>query len=190
MPSKGVSSKELNPRININGRYLYKERFVKYLPRLGAALFALGVLALSAGPAPAVQQPMWHGHGENLTGQYSGSVSDSALGTGTAVANFAGLPGALGGYFAFTFGSATYTNAVSAYASWGGTAGVFVATIGSSACAFAFKASYNPSSFVLNGKYKAVNGCSGESGTFSVTQQCYYDEQYQDLRRANGLAHC
>lgn len=164
---------------------------MKYLPRLSAAFFALGIIALSASPAPAVQQA-WHGHGgENLTGQYAGSVSDSALGTGTAVANFAGLAGSLGGYLGFTFGSATYTNVVSSYGSWGGVAGVFVATVASNACTFAFKASYNSSSFQLNGKYKAINGCSGENGTFSVTQQCYYDEQWQkDLRRAGGLQHC
>jgi hypothetical protein len=162
---------------------------MKYLSRWSAALFALGIFALSASPAPAVQ-PMRHG-GQNLTGQYSGSVSDSVLGTGTAVANFAGLADALGGYFGFTFGSATYANAASTYASWGGVAGVFVATIASNACTFAFKASYNPSSFELDGKYKAINGCSGESGTFSLTQQCYYDEQWQNgLRRANGLQHC
>ena len=164
---------------------------MKYLPRCSATLFALGLIALSASPAPAVQQPMWHGHGsQNLTGQYTGSVTDSVLGTGTAAANFAGLPGTLGGYFAFTFGSSTYANPASSYATWSGVGGAFVATIASSACTFAFEASYNQSSSALTGKYKAVNGCSGENGTFSLTQQCYYDEQRQGLRRDVGLQHC
>jgi Spy/CpxP family protein refolding chaperone len=164
---------------------------MKYLPRLSAALFALGIIALSASPAPAVQ-PAWHRHGggQNLTGQYSGSVSDSSLGTGTAVGNFAGLFGTLGGYFGFTFGSATYTNAASTVASWDGLSGVFVATIGSSACTFAFQASYTTSNNQLNGKYKAINGCSGENGKFSLTQQCYYDEQWQQAHKNNGLEHC
>jgi hypothetical protein len=162
---------------------------MNYLPRLSAALFSLGLIALSASPAPAVQQPMSHGH-ENLTGQYSGSVADSALGTGTATANFAGLDGTLGGYFGFTFGSATYANVVDAYSTFGGIAGVFVATIASTACTFSFKAGYHRSSHELNGKYNAINGCSGETGSFSVTQQCTYDEQSQGIRRDNGLMHC
>jgi hypothetical protein len=84
---------------------------MKYLPRCIAALFALGLIAMSAGPAPALQTPAWqHGRGQNLSGQYSGSVTDSVLGTGTAVANLAGAVGALGGYFVFTFGSANYDN--------------------------------------------------------------------------------
>jgi hypothetical protein len=163
---------------------------MKYLPRLSAALFSLGLIALSASPAPAVQQPTLHGH-ENLTGQYSGSVTDSTLGTGTATANFAGLPGTLGGYFAFTFGSSIYPNVVDAYSTWGGIAGVFVATTASTACTFSFKAGYNRASNELNGKYTAINGCYGESGSFSVTQQCSYDEQQsQGIRRDGGLMHC
>ncbi|HXB84168.1 MAG TPA: hypothetical protein VNU22_12535, partial [Candidatus Acidoferrum sp.] len=67
---------------------------MKYLPRCITALFAFGLIALSAGPAPAQQTPAWqHGNGQNLTGQYSGSVSDSALGSGTAIANFVGAGG-------------------------------------------------------------------------------------------------
>ena len=54
--------------------------------------------------------------------------------------------------------------------------GDFVSIIGSAACTFVFRASWNPSSFQLNGVYRAKVGCGGENGTFMLTQQCYYME--------------
>jgi hypothetical protein len=179
---------------------------MKYLPRCIAALFALGLIAMSAGPAPALQTPAWqHGNGQNLTGQYSGSVSDSVLGTGTAVANLAGAGGGLGGYFVFTFGSANYDNPTIAGdgrdglepngyrgGGRGDVFGVFEATIASTACEFAYSASYSTSGNGLTGKYKAINGCSGETGTFSLTQQCYYSSgrEHSVRREGGGLTHC
>lgn len=150
---------------------------------------------------------MWgggSGGGYNLSGMYSGTVTDSALGTGTATANLAHSGGSghdpLGGWLSFTFGSTTYSNPTSgALPSGGGEGGgggdwgsgggghttvhgVFVSSIASVACTFVFRASFNPSSFELSGEYKARSGCSGESGTFLLTQQCYYNE-YGSLRR-------
>lgn len=168
---------------------------MKYLRAGSALVFALAMIGMNAGPAPALT-PSWghhghHGGNQYLPGQYSGSVTDSVLGSGTATANFAALPSALGGWVSFTFGSATYRAPVSAYSDWS-VQGIFIPTIGSAACTFAFKAQYSDSgsSFTLDGKYKAINGCSGENGSFSLTEQCYYQEQGSDLRRNNGLMHC
>jgi hypothetical protein len=178
---------------------------MNYLPRCIAALFAFGLIALSAGPAPAQQAPAWqhgHGYGQNLSGQYSGSVSDSVLGTGTAIANFIGAGGGLGGYFNFTFGSTTYSNPTIAggrdglapNGGWGGNGnvdGAFESTIASSACTFIYSASYSTSGYSLTGKYKAVNGCSGETGTFTLAQQCYYSNgREHSVRRDGGPGHC
>jgi hypothetical protein len=179
---------------------------MKNLARCGAVLFALSLIALSTGPAPAVIRPMWGSGGggsggSGLAGVYSGSVTDSVLGTGTAVANFvkSGPPGTgdpLGGWLNFTFGSTTYSNPTSAehpnargHGGCGGgdcgnvspnggdtIRGVFVSSIASVACTFLFRAAFNPSSFELSGEYRAVTGCSGESGTFLIAQQCYYQE--------------
>lgn len=164
---------------------------MRFLRASAATLFVLGILALSAGAAPAVPvHADWGRHAnDRIAGQYSGSVTDSTLGTGNAVANFATTYGSVGGYFGFTFGSATYTSPASAAADFRDVQGVFVATIASVACSFAFRARYDSSSNTLDGEYKAVNGCSGESGSFSLTEQCYYDEQ-RDARRDNGLMHC
>ncbi|MGC9992557.1 MAG: hypothetical protein ABSD52_09220 [Candidatus Cybelea sp.] len=177
---------------------------MKYLPRCIAALFALGLIAISAGPAPALQTPAWqHGDGQNLSGQYSGSVTDSVLGTGTAVANLVGAGGALGGYFVFTFGSANYDNPTIAgggrdglqpndgRGGHGNVFGAFESTIASATCEFYYSASYSSSDNGLTGSYKAVNGCSGETGTFTLTQQCYYSSgREHSVRREGGLSHC
>lgn len=172
---------------------------MKYLPRYIAALFAFGLIALSAGPAPALQTPAWqHGNGQNLTGQYSGSVSDSVLGSGTAIANLAGSGGGLGGYFVFTFGSANYDNPTIAgggrndlqangYRGGGDVFGTFESTIASAACEFHYSASYSASNNELTGSYKATNGCSGQTGTFTLTQQCYYSGgRHHGMRREGG----
>lgn len=178
---------------------------MKYLSRYIAALFAFGLIALSAGPAPALQTPAWqHGHGQNLTGQYSGSVSDSVLGSGTAISNFVGAGGGLGGYFVFTFGSANYDNPTIAggdrdalQPNWGrgghgDVFGGFESTIAGTACEFAYSASYSSSDNELTGSYKAVNGCSGETGTFTLTQQCYYSGGRENSvrREGGGLGRC
>ncbi|HEY2476041.1 MAG TPA: hypothetical protein VGI19_14720 [Candidatus Cybelea sp.] len=164
---------------------------MKHLRIYTAVFFAFGVFAVSAGPAPAIPARVdGGGHGNrNLTGQYSGSVSDSVLGSGTALANFAGFDESLGGYFGFTFGSATYSNASSAANSLRGMEGAFVATIASTACTFSFSARYSRSNHQLNGRYKAIDGCAGEKGAFSLTQQCFYNVP-GDVRIDAGLKQC
>ena len=164
---------------------------MKHLRMYTAVFFALGIVALSAVPATAVPVRVDGGrHGNrNLTGQYSGSVTASVLGTGTAVANFAAFDESLGGYFGFTFGSATYSNATSAANSSRGMEGAFVATIANAACTFSFNARYNLSSHELNGRYKAIDGCAGEKGSFSLTQQCFYNVP-GELRIDAGLRQC
>ncbi|HZV77053.1 MAG TPA: hypothetical protein VFF63_04750 [Candidatus Babeliales bacterium] len=152
--------------------------------RIGcAAAVAFCMLALNAGSAAAATAPAWGGHyqQQNLAGQYSGTVTDSVLGTGTATANLASSFSGLGGNLGFTFASTTYNNPTSASNGWGwgwggGVRGVFIAVIASASCTFFYNASYNSSSFVLSGNYQAINGCSGETGSFSLTQSCYYSE--------------
>jgi len=179
---------------------------MKYLPRCIAASFGLGLIAMSAGPATALQTPAWqHGNGQNLSGQYSGSVSDSVLGSGTAIANLIGAGGGLGGYFVFTFGSANYDNPTIAGGGrdglqangyrgggHGDVFGAFESTIASTSCEFYYSASYSTSDNELTGSYKAVNGCSGETGSFTLTQACYYSSgrQHSVRREGGGLMGC
>ncbi len=164
---------------------------MKYIRLYTAAFFAFGIFALSAGAAPAVPvnaNSSDHGF-RNLSGEYSGSVTDNVLGTGTAAANFAGQGESLGGYFGFTFGTALYSNAASAARTSRGMEGLFVATIASNACSFTFRANYHGATNRLSGRYQAVIGCGGEHGTFSLTQQCFYNEG-TDIRSNAGLRQC
>ena len=39
-------------------------------------------------------------------------------------------------------------------------------------CTFSTNATYNSTTNVLSGSYTAVTNCTGDSGTFSLTQQC------------------
>jgi hypothetical protein len=179
---------------------------MKRLSRCSAAFFVVSLVASSTSPALAIIRPMDGGGGNlNLSGMYSGSVSDSVLGTGTAVANLAHSGGngggdPFGGWLAFTFGSTTYSNPTSAsrrgqgeggdvrFMDGGGNNtvhGAFVSIIGSVACTFHFTATFNPSSFQLSGQYHASNGCSGETGTFMLTQLCFYHEAGH-MRRDTG----
>jgi hypothetical protein len=168
-----------------------------------AAFFAFGVVALSAcgatgstGATPAMTQPAGGTAGAdwefwNVGGQYSGSVKDSSFGTGTASANIAQYRGSAGGSLAFTFGTTVYSNAASALVLGAALRGTYVATISSAACSFAFTAKYDAKSYVLGGGYHAVKGCSGEKGTFSLTEQCYYARDWAVVRPdAPGLKSC
>jgi hypothetical protein len=182
----------------LNASVEFKEHTMKhYLYRSAAAIFVLGVLVLSAGPAPAAPAPAWQHGGwgfQPLAGQYTGTVTDSTLGTGTATANLAQSWGGVGGYFGFTFGSTSYTDPTSAFSWWQGLRGTFVAIVASSTCSFAYSATYNPSAYTLTGQYQSTNGCSGENGSFSLTQQCYYQEynwnQSHRVHKGTGPSPC
>ena len=39
-------------------------------------------------------------------------------------------------------------------------------------CTFSTSGNYNPATAVLSGSYSAVTNCAGDSGTYSLTQQC------------------
>ncbi|HEY1654605.1 MAG TPA: hypothetical protein VGF86_05800, partial [Candidatus Tumulicola sp.] len=54
--------------------------------------------------------------------------------------------------------------------------GSAVATIGQAACTFSVNATYDATTFVMAGSYAATNACSGESGTFTMKEVCYYQQ--------------
>lgn len=128
--------------------------------------------------------------GANVSGQYSGTVTDSALGTGTASANMVASDASIGGWFAFAFGSNTYDNPVLLASGRNGLRGDFEATIENVACRFSFKATFDRATHKLHGSYQSAgSGCSGESGSFELKQQCYYNLQ-GDARPDVGPMHC
>jgi hypothetical protein len=89
-----------------------------------------------------------------------------------------------------TFGSASVTTSIAASLVRDALRGRSVGMISSAACGFVFTGQYDPANYRLSGIYRAVNGCSGEKGTFSMKEQCYYVRDWDAVRRDGGPAHC
>jgi len=109
----------------------------------------------------------------NVAGQYVGTVVDSASGSGSATASLAQYAAAVGGDLAFTYGSTTIDAQVGAeIANTNSLPGTIVA--GSRPCSFSVSATYDSSKHKLAGSYQAFSGCRGETGSFTLKEQCYY----------------
>jgi hypothetical protein len=122
----------------------------------------------------------------NVAGQYHGTVHDSVLGKGAALGDFSQTRSSVGGRLEFTFGSHTAVNSVAMVLSRSNALkGTGIATIGSAACTFAIAGSYDATNFNLSGSYSATNGCSGQTGTFTMTEACFY---HQGIRSPQGAA--
>lgn len=113
----------------------------------------------------------------NVAGQYRGTVTDTAFGSGKALGDFSQTGTTVGGRLKLTYGSETILNSVAMkLAHANSLSGSAVATIGKVACTFAISATYDSTTFDLTGNYSASNGCSGESGTFAMKERCYYSQ--------------
>jgi hypothetical protein len=109
----------------------------------------------------------------NLSGQYAGTVSDSLHGSGRIYAELVQHHHAVAGNITFTYGSTEF-----------GTPAVFLlkettltgtgesATVSLNPCTVSETAVY--SNYSLTGSYRAVRGCSGDSGTFTMKEYCHY----------------
>ncbi len=109
----------------------------------------------------------------NVAGQYAGTVQDSASGAGYASASLAQYGGGVGGQLDFQYGTSTVTAQIGALlASGDALPGTLVA--GSRPCSFGVSETYDATKHKLVGSYKAYSGCRGESGSFTLKEQCYY----------------
>lgn len=136
-----------------------------------AASSSGGVPAASAASQPAVAPQAIF----NDAGAYNGSIQDSTFGSGNASASLAQHQHTIGGYLIATFGSNTITNAVEAQTNTGlSVSGGEAANGPSGLCTFNVSATYDTKTNVLSGTYQAVHGCTGESGSFALTKDCYY----------------
>lgn len=110
----------------------------------------------------------------NISGDYSGTITDSVAGTGNANGTLAQSGNQAGGQIAFSPASGAQTLDVSltidASNAISGAMVVDYAT--APTCTFKVTGNYANATGVLSGAYTAVTNCSGESGTFSLTQQC------------------
>jgi hypothetical protein len=124
----------------------------------------------------------------NLRGQYAGTVNDSLYGSGRIYAQLVQEHNAVAGTITFTYGSTTFRGP-----------GVFLlkgttltgtgqsATLSLVPCTISETVTYSNHS--LTGSYKAVRGCSGDNGTFTMKEYCQYVSDSIAEPRF-GLKHC
>lgn len=131
--------------------------------------------AIGGSSAPNVAAPQGQATILNDSGQFSGTAKDSVLGQGSASASLAQDARVVGGVLTTTFGSTTLSNSLAAKTTTGATlTGAEAASTTSGICTFTVSATYDPSKYVLSGTYQAAHGCTGETGSFKIKQDCFY----------------
>jgi|SRR5579872_1258849 len=125
----------------------------------------------------------------NISGDYTGTVQDSQSGSGTAAATFAQTGSSAGGTIVDTEASGAVNIQVSLkFTSATAANGAMVIDFqNGTTCSFSTNASYNSATNVLSGSYTAVTNCTGDTGTFSLTQQCIDTPASSDRRKIATL---
>lgn len=125
----------------------------------------------SPSPAPTSTPSL-----SNISGDYAGTTQDSQGGAGTATATLAQNGSNAGGAIAITQTSGTLTAQISLTLTASNTvSGAMVVDYANgTTCTFTTTGTYtnNGTTAALNGSYKAVTNCAGDTGTYALTQQC------------------
>ena len=140
--------------------------------------------SVSTGPAPASAQAAAHktvaspSHVKNISGDYSGTLQDTQGGSGNATAILAQQSANAGGAIVAKQPGKTIKVEISlTVTSSNSTSGAMVVDYppkGSGpTCTFSTNGSYDPTTNVLSGSFTAVSGCSGDTGTYNLTQLCH-----------------
>ena len=110
-----------------------------------------------------------------VAGQYKGTISDSAFGSGTMTAQLSQDGSTVGGFFRGAYKIRT-THHVAAWVFTNGSFKGNDVQLGKTPCTFSIAGSYDAKTGSLNGSYAASGAkrCAGEKGTFKAAQQCYY----------------
>jgi hypothetical protein len=121
-----------------------------------------------------------------LSGEYTGKFTDGAYGAGKATASYSQSQSSVGGTLTVKYASSTVALSVALVADGSNVNGTSVAGNGSLYCTFATTSTYNPKTRIMSGSYTAVYGCSGDGGTFTLKQKCYYKGATGDVKGATG----
>lgn len=149
------------------------------------ALSACGPSGSSTGITPAAPT--------NISGDYTGTVTDSVGGAMPATALLAQHGSTAGGTLSTTSGLTTTNSAFSvAIGSSNAVSGTIVQDLpGDVTCTFSTTGAYSTATAQLTGSYTAVTGCSGQHGTYALTQQCTDTvTNTGDRRAALGVPAC
>jgi hypothetical protein len=156
-----------------------------------AGLFALaGCFALAACHSGTATPPL--AAPSNISGDYIGTMQDAQGGGGTATAAFAQHGFTAGGAITDTENTATITAQVSLTITRSNSVSgaIVIDHADGTTCTFSTTGTYDTSTNVLSGSYSAVTNCAGDTGTYSLTQQCTDTVTSVDRRTMGLPAHC
>ena len=128
-----------------------------------------------------------------VAGDYTGTVQDSVFGALNATTTLGQHGSTVGGALALSAGATTLTEAVAwAIDSSNNLSGSGTATINGSGCSFAMTGAYDPNTGIITGTYTASTGCSGQTGTYTLTQQCTYTPAFGRMhpQTSTGVKPC
>lgn len=127
----------------------------------------------------------------NISGDYTGTVQDSVGGTLAASATLSQHGSAAGGVLTTTSGGVAFNSAITlVITSSNAVSGTVVHDLPNGAtCTFSTSGNYNTASQQITASYSAVTGCSGQSGTYTLDQQCT-DTVTSVERRPMGVPKC
>ncbi len=110
----------------------------------------------------------------NLSGNYTGTATDSANGTGSVKGTFAQHGSAIGGPMTITYSTVAVNGSFALVVDSTGTlSGSMVQNLPAATCTFSVSGSYDTTSNQLAASYDAVSGCTDQSGTLTLQQQCF-----------------
>ena len=131
----------------------------------------------------------------NISGDYVGTVQDAQGGTGNAKATLAQHVANAGGALKAKESNQSITvDASLTITSSDSTSGALVVDFPplrtGPVCTFSTTGTYDPTTNVLSGSYTAVTGCTGDTGSYTLTQQCHDTVITSVLPRRENNPHC
>jgi hypothetical protein len=174
---------------------------------LNAAVFAAASCLLLAGCSGSIAPPVSRAglaagasapmpqRLSNISGDYIGTVQDAQGGTGNAKATLAQHQANAGGAVKVKeTGQSISVETSLTITSSNSTSGALVIDFPPArtgpVCTFSTTGTYDPTTGVLSGSYTAVTGCTGDTGTYTLTQQCHDTVISSVLPRRENNPHC
>jgi hypothetical protein len=109
----------------------------------------------------------------NMSGDFGGLMQDVQNGTGSATATFAQHGNNVGGAITIVRPSGTVTADASFTISTTNTiAGTLVIDYPTQQCTYTTTGSFDPNSNTLTATFSAITNCTGDTGSFTLTQSC------------------
>lgn len=157
-------------------------------PRGLASVLAIALLlaGCNGGGSSSTPAPL-----ANISGDYTGTIQDAQAGSGPVTGTLAQHGASAGGTIttATTGGTLSIQVSLVLTASNSLSGAMVIDEPDGTVCTFRTTGSYDPNGNVISGSYTAVTNCSGDTGSYTLDQQCI-DTVTSAARRSMGLAHC